>query len=65
VLNPKIEEKAPRLLFWGLISTFYALADINSNAKTSHERDLIRGGKPSAFSRLGPATADYLPPTAA
>jgi hypothetical protein len=34
MLNPKIEEKAPKLFsLGGPISTFYALADINSNAK--------------------------------
>jgi len=40
---------------WGLISTFYALADINSNANTIEERDLVREGTLSAFSRLGSA----------
>jgi hypothetical protein len=42
MLNPKIEEKASKLLFGGLINTFYVLADINSNANTSEERDLVR-----------------------
>jgi hypothetical protein len=44
MLNPKIEEKALKLLFGGLIRTFYALADINSNANTNEERDLVREG---------------------
>ena len=44
MLNPKIEEKALKLLFGGLISTFYALADINSNANTNEELDLVREG---------------------
>jgi hypothetical protein len=51
MLNPKIEEKALKLLFGGLISTFYALADINSNANTNEELDLVREGTVSAFSR--------------
>lgn len=55
MLNPKIEEKASKLLFGGLINTFYVLADINSNANTSEERDLVRERTLSAFSPLGSA----------
>jgi hypothetical protein len=62
MLNPKIEEKALKLLFGGLISTFYALADINSNANTNEELDLVREGALSAFSRLGSAFGRLLTP---
>ena len=62
MLNPKIEEKAPKLLFGGLITTFYALADINSNANTIEERALVRKGTLSAFSRLSSAFGWLLTP---
>jgi len=47
--------KSTKAFMWGLISTFYALADINSNANKIEERALVRGGALSAFSRLGSA----------
>jgi hypothetical protein len=59
MLDPKIEGKAPKLLFGGLISTFYALADINSNANTIEKRALIREGTQSAFSRLVHQVSDW------